>query len=460
MPVDSQHPEYDKNFFVWRMCQDLSDGEEAIKAGGVKYLPKLGGQTSEQYQSFKNRGEFFNAFGRTSQGLTGSVFRKDPVVEIPNKIESYQDTITDTGQGLFDLSTEITQLIIEKGRGGLLVDKGLKGESNPYISVCSPEKIINWNSAYVEGKEVLQRVVLRDVIFVPDPKDEYETKEVEQIRVFKLVEGKCIAEIYLRGEKDEDYVLQNEAVPLVIQGKVIDFIPFVFLGSEKNSTEINKPPLIDLAWINLSHWKKSVDMAHGLHYAALPTPCAAGFDKKQKFEIGPQKVWVGPEGATSWYLEFSGEGLQKVSEALDRNERMMAVLGARLIEKTRDRVETAETARIRQAGETSSLVRIVKTISQGIEESLRLVARWESLPEDDISFNLNTDFVSIQLDAQQITALMQALQGGGISQDTFIYQMSEGEILPPDTTIEDEKELIEASGMNEFDEKEEFVTEE
>jgi hypothetical protein len=42
-----------------------------------------------------------------------------------------------------------------------------------------------------------------------------------------------------------------------------------------------------------------------------------------------------------------------------------------------------------------------------------------------------------------MSSLMGAWQSGGISHDTFLFNMKKGEILPPDITIEDEKGLIE-----------------
>ncbi|MCP3684761.1 MAG: DUF4055 domain-containing protein [bacterium] len=454
MPVDSQHPEYTSNLPDWTLCDDLFQGEAQIKSKGTVYLPRLTKQNSFQYTSYKDRGEFFNAFGRTVSGLTGSVFRKNPTYTIPKKMEYQLSSMSDTGQTMETLANEATQLIIKYGRCGLLIDKGIDKDSNAFIYVCGPEKIINWRSEFIGGMEVLSLIVLKETLLEPDPKDEYKPVEVQQIRIFKLVDNKCKVEVWKKYEDEGKYTQQtDDDLYLSIYEKPLDYIPFVFLGSENNDSAVDKPPLIDLAYINISHWKKSVDMAHGLHFAALPTPVLAGFDPKGSYSIGPQQFLVSKnESASASFLEFTGKGLEAVEKALERNERMMAVLGARLIEKTRDKVETAETARIRQAGETSALSQIVKGVSQGLTEALKYVAIWQNEPSEDIVYTLNTDFVAMQISPQQITALMAALQGKGISQDTFIHQMIEGEIVPEGITIEEERELIEANSMNEFDE--------
>jgi len=67
---------------------------------------------------------------------------------------------------------------------------------------------------------------------------------------------------------------------------------------------------------------------------------------------------------------------------------------------------------------------------------------------------LNRDFVSGKMSAQDITALLQALQAGKISIDTFLYNLQRGEILPEMRTIEDEKLLIASSGNDEFENRE------
>ncbi len=462
MPIDSTRSQYDSALYLWELCEDLSEGEDAIKEAGQKYLPQLSGQNSTQYNSYKKRGVFFNAFGRTIQGLAGGVFRKVPAWKVPPKIEAYIENITDSGLTIVDLASEVVDLVLKKGRCGLLVDKGIEKDSNPFITICTPESIINWNSTFKNGREILDLVVLKEIIYEADIKDEYKFNEAIQIRVFKLIENQCVSEVWVKSKDAKTFTMQTDGpVPLLIYEKPIDYIPFVFIGSERNTSKINKPPLLDLANVNIGHWRLSVDLRHGLHYAALPTPWLAGFPVNEQYTIGPEKWLITDnDNAKAGFLEFTGKGLEAVETGLDRDERMMAVLGARIIEKTRDKIETAESSRLRQAGETSTLIKIVWGISRGITSALQLVGKWESLADNiinDIYFKLNTDFVNSQISPQQITALMQAYQGGGISQDTFVYQMVQGEITPPDITLEEEKELIEAMDMGEFTTKSQGV---
>src|ERR1051326_8247295 len=47
MPVNSTHPDYDATLPDWLRARDVLAGEDAVKAGGEKYLPRLDSQTDE-----------------------------------------------------------------------------------------------------------------------------------------------------------------------------------------------------------------------------------------------------------------------------------------------------------------------------------------------------------------------------------------------------------------------------
>src|SRR5512139_2628362 len=87
MSVNTTHPEYDLMAATWLRARDVLAGEDAIKAAGEKYLPKLESQSEEEYQAYKARAVFFNATARTLAGYVGMIFRKPPYVRLPENTE-------------------------------------------------------------------------------------------------------------------------------------------------------------------------------------------------------------------------------------------------------------------------------------------------------------------------------------------------------------------------------------
>src|SRR6516162_3328274 len=85
MPANSTHTDYDANLPAWLRARDVIAGEDAVKFGGEKYLPRLDSQTDDEYAAYKSRACFFNATGRTRDGFIGLLFRRDPEVKLPDK---------------------------------------------------------------------------------------------------------------------------------------------------------------------------------------------------------------------------------------------------------------------------------------------------------------------------------------------------------------------------------------
>lgn len=452
MPVDSEHSEYEKFKAQWEKCRDTIEGSYAVKERRQDYLPLLDDQTVSEYDAYLLRALFYGASGRTVQGLLGAIFRKDPIVKIKEEYLEFLKTITAQGLSIADLSRKILEEILTSGRVGLLVDvdETITDKTEPYISYYLAENIINWKTQRMSGKNELSLIVLKEVSKVSG-EDFFEEEEEVRYRVLELrkVKGKVVymQTLYKKQKtsRGTTFVILKKTVPTK-NGKQLDRIPFVIINTTNLLTTVNKPPLLDLVEVNLSHYRTSADLEHGAHYTALPTAYLAGFtvDGTQDYRIGSRTAWVSDDpAAKAGFLEFTGQGLDSLRNLKSDKEKLMAVLGARLLEESKRAAEAAETLRLRHSGESGSLSTIANTAEEGITKALQLVAWWMSIASyEKVAIELNKDFISDKLDADYITTLMNTWQSGGISQDTFLYNLKAGEILPPDTSIEDEKNLI------------------
>jgi len=215
----------------------------------------------------------------------------------------------------------------------------------------------------------------------------------------------------------------------------------VFHGPRHSRPDVDKLPLADIIEVNLDHYRLSADYKHGIHYTVLPTVWVSGFPKEVNLRIGSSTAWVTEQtGATAGYLEFQGQGLGTFEKAMDRDERLMAILGSRLLENSKKVGETAE---------HSILSNIAVSVSESITHVLRWAHWWnstEAIPDDvteeQVSMQLNTDFSTKGLSAGEITAIVAAWQAGAISRDTMTDLFRRGEVLPDSRSSEEEAELI------------------
>ena len=134
---------------------------------------------------------------------------------------------------------------------------------------------------------------------------------------------------------------------------------------------------------------------------------------------------------------------------MDRDERLMAILGARLLETQKRVGETAEAIELRVSGENSILGALAQCVSKSLTDVLRWAYWWnstEGMPDDvsneDVVIELNTDYSTRGLTANEIVAIVQAWQSGALSRDSMLDIFRRGEVLPEGRTNEEEVRLI------------------
>jgi hypothetical protein len=481
VPVNSTHPDYDGNVVPWKRARDVFAGEDAVKAAGEKYLPRLDSQDDKEYLAYKNRASFFNASARTADGFVGLIFRRDPTFKLPNgnngvaaALSEFVEDADMLGTPLTAYSKKLVTEIINVGRAGTLIDWNSEAEQRAYGVAYSAEDIINWHTERVNGRNVLTLVVLKEISRQPvDEADPFVPEEIQQLRVLKLVplqnatdgskaDWSCQVEIWqflpenenpsgTRSRGKRKWKLTDTIIPLRL-GKPLPLIPFVFHGPRHSLPDVDKVPLDDIIAINLDHYRLNADYKHGMHFTALPTAWVSGFDKTSNLRIGSSTAWVAETpGATAGFLEFHGQGLSTFERAMDRDEQLMAVLGTRMLESKKRVGETAAAIELRQSGENS----ILNTVSLSVSASLTQVLRWvywwnstETYPDDigpdSVLATLNTDFSITGMSALEITALVAAWQAGAISQATMLDLFRAGEVIAPGRTNEEEIKLLAA----------------
>jgi hypothetical protein len=250
------------------------------------------------------------------------------------------------------------------------------------------------------------------------------------------------------GKQGDDWGIIETLTP-VRRGKSLDFIPFYFINSTGAQPVVSKPPLLDLVDLNLSHYRTLADLEHGRHFVALPTPWISGaaLNESNEVQIGPSGVLVLDKGGAAGMLEFSGAGLRALETADEQKRKMMAVLGARLLEEQALAAETATAVGMRHSGEQAVLRTIAQVLEQQLTKALRCHVWWmgtEKSPSDldFVVVELSKDFYAMKMQPAELAQLLAALQADGISYKTFYYNLAVGGITRPGIDVEEEQRDI------------------
>jgi len=438
MPVDTPSHEYEAYIDIWQRCRHCYEGSDSVKKAGTDYLPPLDSHKANAlgYEAYKLRALFYNATGRTVDGLAGSIFQKPPRWEVSKTAEEYLRDITLSGVTAEMFALRSTRNVLSLGRWGILVDMAKeekeRGPARPYVVGYRAEDIYSWRTRSVGGDQQTHLVVLREQEQIEDPEDEFVPEREIRFRVLRLDKGRYAQEVWRkpRGKKDYERV---ESVMPKRRGVPLTFIPFVFMSATTVEPTIEKPPLLDLVDVNLSHYRTMADLEHGRHYTALPTPWVSGAiqgdEENEQLSIGSGVAWMLDTGGQAGMLEFSGAGLGSLLDADQEKRKMMATLGARLLEDVGG-AETATAVSMRHSGEHATLRTIAAVLEQGLSKVVQWIDWWmgtEATPEKVKSqIVLNKEFFAIKASPGEVQAALAALQAEKISYPTFYNILAEG----------------------------------
>lgn len=438
MAVNAKHPEYSKNLIKWQLMRDALAGEVAKE----KYVPKLSDQEADEYSAYVGRAEFYNATARTQVALTGLLFAKPPKVELPEALKTIAENVSLDDDTLEALAKNIADECLSVGRCGVLVDLPSVEKSDyskleaerlnlrAYATLYKAENIINWKTTKINGSNVTSLVVLAETYAEPT-QDEFVDKIKTRYRVLDLHEGYYRQRVFSE-TKAGNFEVVSEIYPSA-NGQKLEYLPFTFFNVNDLKTDIDKPPLLDLAKVNISHFRSEVDLEHGTHFTALPTPYVTGYqgESSEKLKIGSTAVWViNDPSAKVGFLEFSGAGLSTLENRIAVKEKRMSILGARLLLDEKKTAEATETLQMRKSGENAVLTNVASTISEGIASFLKDIAFFENIAGENLIYEINTDYNLTMIEPQLLAQIIAGIQSGDIPNEVLYDALLKGELMP------------------------------
>jgi len=443
MSVTSKHPQYNNNVGRWTLVRDV------INSDVKQYIKSVDSSDVERSERYRDDATFTNFTGRTKAGLVGAVFGKDIEIDLPGSIKYLEKDSTGNGLSLEKLAQEITGEVLQAGRYGLLVDfpasedgltaaevtnLNLKARINKYKA----ESIINWQQSTVNGiSQVILVVLLEHVDTVGE--DGFTWVTEKQYRVLRLINNVYVQQMY-----NQDGDLIHEYIPRDFNGVSFEIIPFVFVGSEDNDSDVDIAPLYDLSQLNIGHLRNSADYEESVHVTGQPTLIMSTNMSAQEFKnanpggviIGARRGFnLGPGGSATM-LQASPNQLADV--AMKRKEEQAVMLGARLVMPAGQN-ETAEAARIKHSGENSVLSTITKNVNDALLTCIDYAMRFMSNKQvtQDVIFVMNTQFFDVTVDPQMIMAKLQLFNSGIIAAQDIRTSLRKTGELAADRTDDD-----------------------
>ena len=423
----------------WGLIEDLIGGTYEVRRRHRRYLPQEPRELDQAYDNRLARSTVPPYFVRLERMLAGMLTRK------PVRLNDVSDTIREQ---LFDVDLqgndlnvwcyETARRCIRYGHVGVLVDAPAAGSNGrPYWVSYTPREILGWRFELVDGAQKLVQLRLAEKVIVPD--GDYGEKQVEQIRV--LTPGAF--EIHQRDDNGEMRVVDNGETSL-------SEIPFSVAYSNRVNVMESRPPLEDIAELNLKTYQIQSDLDNQLHISAVPMLAFFGFPTAaEEVSAGPGEAISFPADGRAEYIEPAGSSFSSQFQRLDQLEKQINELGLSAVLGQKLSAETAEAKRIDRSQGDSTMMVIAQNMQDLIDNCLRFHADYLQESQVGSSF-VNRDFLGSRLEPADITALLQLYTAGTITQETLLTQLSEGEVLGDEFDVEEELGATQNGGLIEM----------
>lgn len=406
-----------------------------ILTRAMRYLPMPNAEDTsqknmERYKAYVTRAVWYGVTSRTLEGMAGQVFLRDPKVNIPKGVDVLVKDSNGSGLTLNQAAHRAIKGTLSYGRFGLLVDfpettgvvtkqQQADGDIRPTFHLFFPWDIINWRVTQIGAKRKLTMLVLREVLD-EEGDDGFQLTTFEQYRVLRIDPdtGNHVVELY-QASGDKGFTMIDNITPKDASGKPLDYIPFTFIGSENNDISPNRPPLYDLASMNIGHYRNSADYEEASFIAGQPTPVLSGLSEDWVKNVMGGEVTLGSRGAVPLPVGARADLLQAKPnsmpfEAMAQKEHQMIALGAKLVELQKT-AKTATEQIIETTSESSVLANCAMNVSSAFEWGLKVAASYVTTDKPGtIQYQLNKDFDLTSMTADDQNAIIKQWQSGAI----------------------------------------------
>ena len=419
----------------WQLIEDLLGGTYDIRKQHRRYLPQEPREIDESYDNRLARSVLPPYYQRLERMLAGMLTRKP--VRLNDVSDNIREQLFDVdlqGNDLNVWTYETTRIMLRYGHVGVLVDAPSDASGRPYWVPYSPRDILGWRTEVIDGQQKFTQLRLLERVIEPD--GDYGEQTVEQVRL--LTPGTF--EIHRKGE-DGNYQVIDEGTTSLNE------IPFSVAYSNRKNLMESRPPMEDIAELNLKSYQVQSDLDNQLHISAVPLLGFFGFPQSaEEVSAGPGEAIAFPSEGRAEYIEPGGRSFDAQFKRLEQIEHQInnlalaAVLGQKLS------AETAESKRIDRSQGDSTMMVVAQQMQDMIDNSLLYHAKYLGTNESGSCF-VNRDFLASRLDSQEIGSLLSLYTAGTITQETLLKQLHEGEVLGDDFDIEEELQATDEGGL-------------
>jgi hypothetical protein len=418
----------------WTPIDICLGGTAAIRTHAEDIIPREPEEPDDAYQRRIFHAVMPPFLQRLAAQAAGTILRKG--IHIEGGDEEYwrqwSRDVTGDGTPLNEFARSVLVDALLYGHESVLVDfPGGKGPltlaeemsdtgRRPYLVRIHPQQIRGWRTQGNRPYGDLTQLRYLERIAVPS--GAFGEELVTQVRV--LEPGKW--RVY------RESAAGRASWELAETGTYsIDRVPVVTVYSNRLATLTSRPPLLEVANLNIAYAQRFCDYHHTIHVGAQPILVLKGFDEDAGRPIGLSvntAVLLPPDG-DAMYVEPTAAAYDSQLRCLQTMEEQISQLGINTLAKQNLTNAAAEAKRLDRIDSDSIMAIISEDLARAIHEVMQIAAKYAGR-EPPESVTIPQDYENRLIDGNQITAYLQLFMQGAIDQETLLRILQEGEVLP------------------------------
>lgn len=303
-----------------------------------------------------------------------------------------------------------------------LYDARVTGIRPYFVSYTAPQ-CYGWRQASTAPYSPLSQVRLISKAVVPEEMDDYLERTIEQMRV--IYPGR--------------YELHSEGELIAVErgtygsGKVKE-IPLVTLYTNRRGMLMSTPLLIDLAYINLAHFRAQADRLHSIHIAAMQQLILEAHENSDFLIAGVNYALRLDPGNKGYYLKTDAAAYLAQKELLEDLEQQMATLGVTKLVGQKMVAESEGAKRLDQAQANSTLALISMELERCLNKMFELAGLYAGKTAPRVTLDRDFDFSTLL--GQDVSVIGTLHKEGQLPTKEFVQILKYGEILPDSVDVD------------------------
>ncbi len=434
----------------WEIMKAVTEGTDYLRQNSEAFLPLEPREDYDAYLARVNRAVFSPFTQRLIRAATGLVLRKPiTLTGDPYWTEMFKMDVDGCKSDLDEYARRILMCSLTYGQSHILVDypapSGARSlaeeraqDRRPYWIEVDPTNLYGWrldresNYGNLIQARIAEKAVLPSGQFGEQVFDQIRVIEPGKYRVFRKKEQ--LEEMY--DVSDNSSVGEFEVATTDKDYKQVESgsfslgeIPLVTIYSGKTDNLVSKPPLLDIAYLNIAHFQRQADLIHSLHVASQPMLVMEGYDDQTKdLAISVNYAMATQPGNKIYYVEPASSAFDAQSAEIKELQMQMATLGISTLSQQKFVAESADARRLDRVDTNSMLAMVSMELEQKLQKAFNLSAEYVGIEPPEVK--ISRDFDIERLIGQDITALTSLFDQQVIDREEFRDILVQGEVLP------------------------------